>query len=136
MPELDIKTVGGNGTFDEVIASAPPEIQELAHVARALLADVMPGVTEVPWARQKIAGYGVGPKKMSEHFCYIAPFKRHLNLGFFYGARLPDPENLLEGKGKDLRHIKIRRLEDLQAPAVRELVVAASQCLPKLKAKR
>jgi hypothetical protein len=34
----------------------------------------MPGVTEVPWVAQKSAGYGVGPKKMSEHFCYIAPF--------------------------------------------------------------
>ena len=94
MPELNIKTVGGNGTFEEVIASATPEIQALTRDARALLANVMPGITEVPWARQKIAGYGVGPKKMSEHFCYLAPYKKHLNLGFFYGADLPDPQRL------------------------------------------
>ena len=108
MADLNIKTVGGNGSFADVIAAAPPEIQKLAHDARALLADVMPGITEVPWARQKIAGYGVGPKKMSQHFCYIAPFKKHLNLGFMYGAHLPDPQNLLEGQGADLRHIKVR----------------------------
>ena len=88
MPELNIKTVGGNGRFEEVIASATPEIQALTRDARALLANVMPGITEVPWARQKIAGYGVGPKKMSEHFCYLAPFKKHLNLGFFLRRRL------------------------------------------------
>ena len=133
MDELDIKTIGGNGSFDDIVAEASPEIQTLAYAARALLADVMPGVTEVPWARQKIAGYGVGPKKMSQHFCYIAPFKAHLNLGFMYGSALPDPKNLLEGKGKDLRHIKIRRREQLDDPAVRALVEAASQHLPKLK---
>jgi len=133
MPALDIKTVGGNGSFDDVIAASPPEIQKLAQAARALLADVMPGITEVPWARQKIAGYGVGPKKMSEHFCYLAPFKKHLNLGFFYGADLPDPQNLLEGAGKELRHIKIRSAEQLRHPAVRELIERASGHLPKLK---
>lgn len=133
MRELDIKTVGGNGSFEDVIAAAPPEIQKLAHGARALLADVMPGITEVPWARQKIAGYGVGPKKMSQHFCYIAPFKKHLNLGFMYGAHLPDPQNLLEGKGADLRHVKIRTEADLERAGLRELISEASRCLPKLK---
>ena len=132
MPELNVKTVGGNGSFADVIAAAPPEIQSLAHGARALLADVMPGITETPWARQKIAGYGVGPKKMSQHFCYIAPFKKHLNLGFMYGARLPDPQNLLEGKGADLRHIKIRSAADLERPALRDLIDDASRYLPKL----
>ncbi len=132
MPAMNIKTVGGNGSFEDVIAAAPPEIQALAQAARALLADVMPGVTEVPWARQKIAGYGVGPKKMSQHFCYIAPFKKHLNLGFMYGARLPDPENLLEGKGADLRHIKIRSAADLERPELRALIEEASRTLPKL----
>ena len=133
MPELKIKTIGGNGTFEEVVAAAPPEIQTLARAARALLADVMPGITEVPWARQKIAGYGVGPKKMSQHFCYIAPYKKHLNLGFMYGAHLPDPENLLEGKGADLRHVKIRSSADLEQWALRQLIEDASRYLPKLQ---
>ena len=133
MADLNIKTVGGNGSFADVIAAAPPEIQRLAHDARALLADVMPGITEVPWARQKIAGYGVGPKKMSQHFCYIAPFKKHLNFGFMYGAHLPDPQNLLEGQGADLRHVKIRSAADLERPALRDLIESASRYLPKLK---
>ena len=70
---------------------------------------------------------------MSQHFCYIAPFKKHLNLGFMYGAHLPDPENLLEGRGADLRHVKIRRAADLEQAALRALIVEASQYLPKLK---
>jgi hypothetical protein len=41
-------------------------------------------------------------------FAYINVFKSHLNIGFFTGAFLQDPENLLEGSGKRMRHIKLR----------------------------
>ena len=133
MSKRNIKTVGGNGTFEDVVSEASPEIKEIAHAARALLVEIKPGITEVPWGNQKIAGYGVGPKKMSEHFCYIAPQKNYVNLGFMYGADLPDPEGLLEGSGKLLRHVKIRSLEDLQRPALRKLIEEASVYLPELK---
>ena len=130
---MNIKTIDDNGTFDDVIAEASPEVKEIAHAARALLAEAMPGLTEVPWRHQKTVGYGVGPKKMSEHFCYLAPHTHHVNLGFMYGAELDDPEGLLEGNGKLLRHIKIRSLEELRRPAVKSLVEQASNHLPKLK---
>jgi len=132
MTKLNIQTIGDKGSFEDVLAGAPPDIQALAHAARALLADLCPGITEVPWARQKIAGYGIGPKKMSQHYCYLAPFKRHLNFGFMYGAHLPDPAQLLEGSGKDLRHVKIRQHSELEQPALRQLIRDASRYLPKL----
>ena len=69
----------------------------LARQAKALIQDIMPQVVEVIWPQQRTGGYGVGPKKMSEQFCYIAVFKKRINLGFYYGSDLPDPENLLEG---------------------------------------
>lgn len=133
MTHLDINTIDTNGTFEDVVADASPEIREIAHALRALLADVMPGLTEVPWGHQKTVGYGVGPKKMSEHFCFIAPYAQHANLGFFYGADLPDPEGLLQGTGKSIRHIKVRSLEEVNLPAIRQLAEAASLHLPKLK---
>jgi hypothetical protein len=133
MSEINIKTVGGKGMFEDVVSEASPEVREIAYAARALLAGVMPNITEVPWGRQKIAGYGLGPKKMSEHFCYLAPQKNYVNLGFMYGAGLPDPEGLLEGSGKLLRHVKLRSLEDLKCPAIRKLIEDASGYLPKLK---
>ena len=134
MSDLQIKTVGGNGTFEDVIADASGEVRQIAHTVRALLADVMPNITEVPWGHQKTVGYGIGPKKMSEHFCYLAPQKDYVNLGFMYGAELPDPEGLLEGSGQLMRHIKIRSLDDLKRPAIRNLIEAASVHLPKLNA--
>lgn len=133
MSELKIKTVGGNGTFEDVVADVSSDMQAIAYALRSLLAEVMPNITEVPWGNQKIAGYGVGPKKLSEHFCYIAPQTAHVNLGFMYGADLPDPEGLLEGTGQVMRHIKIRSLTDVNKPAIKQLVTDASTHLPKLK---
>lgn len=128
-----IVTISEQGTFQDAIVSFEPEIQEIATALRDLMAKTMPGVTEVPWVKQKIIGYGVGPKKMSEHFCYIAPFKKHVNLGFFYGADLKDPNSLLEGSGKLLRHIKVKKLDQVKAAPLKALVKAASKHLPKLK---
>ncbi len=44
----------------------------------------------------------------SAPFAYVNAFTKHVNLGFFYGAYLPDPAELLEGTGKHMRHIKLR----------------------------
>ena len=129
----NINTEHSDATFDDITAGKTPEVTEIATALRELLADVMPGIVEVCWPNQQIAGYGIGPKKMSEHFCYIAPLKAHVNLGFMYGADLDDPNGLMEGTGKALRHIKIRSLDQTNDPDIRKLIEAASKHLPKLK---
>jgi hypothetical protein len=40
-------------------------------------------------------------------FCYVAAYTRYVNLGFIQGATMDDPDGLLEGTGKGLRHVKI-----------------------------
>lgn len=111
--------------LEEMAAAFGPRVQDLASRTRALIFDVYPEVVKVPWPRQNVTGYGIGPKKMSEHFCYIALHKDHVNLGFNQSAELPDPEGLLEGPGKMLRHTKITEPEDLRDPTLRSLLEAA-----------
>jgi hypothetical protein len=113
--------------FDEILAGTDPRVRDLAMRTRALIRDVMADVVEVPWTRQRVVGYGVGPKKMSEHFCHITFHKNHVNLGFNYGSELPDPEGSLQGTGKPLRHVKITAPEDLSSPALRRLLEVASR---------
>lgn len=45
-------------------------------------------------------------------FAYVNAFKAHVNVGFFRGAELYDPEGLLEGTGKLMRHVKLRPGDD------------------------
>ena len=52
----------------------------------------------------------------------IAGFTSHANLGFWFGSNTHDPYNLLEGTGKRLRHVKLRTLQDVDRPALRELL--------------
>ncbi len=116
----------GPEPFTDMVASFPAPIPELALASRALILDVVPRAVEVVWPQQKTAGYGTGPKKMTEQFCWLAPYPKHVVFGFYYGTELPDPEGLLEGTGRLMRHVKIRRPEDLDRPALRDLVTAAS----------
>jgi hypothetical protein len=112
--------------FDEIVSKVSPHARQLAERARSLIRAVYPAVMEVPWPKQRVIGYGVGPKKMSEHFCYLSVSKDHINVGFMYGAELPDPAKLLEGSGKLLRHVRITQMDQLSNPALKELIKVAS----------
>src|SRR5262245_19815577 len=58
-------------------------------------------------------------------FAYVNAFTAHVNVGFFRGAELADPNRLLEGTGKFMRHVKLRPGRHVDAAALRTLVGTA-----------
>src|SRR6516164_3244077 len=58
-------------------------------------------------------------------FGYVNAFKNHVNVGFFRGAEIADPEGLLEGTGKLMRHVKLRPEDDINVTALRKLIETA-----------
>ena len=58
-------------------------------------------------------------------FCYVNVFTSHVNVGFFQGASLPDPDRMLQGTGKFRRHVKIRSGTATNAAALRLLIDTA-----------
>ncbi len=46
--------------------------------------------------------------------CGIFIRKNHISVEFSLGAMIPDPDNILEGTGKQRRHIKIFLFEDIK----------------------
>jgi hypothetical protein len=58
-------------------------------------------------------------------FGYVNAFKAHVNVGFFRGAEIADPQRLLEGNGKFMRHVKLRPERDVDAMALRKLIEIA-----------
>jgi hypothetical protein len=111
--------------FAELLRRFPPEVAAIARQLRELVFAADSSAIEVVWLQQGIAGYGVGPKKMTEHYVYIAPQGAHVNFGFYRGAVLDDSERLLEGTGKALRHVKIRASVEVNRPGLRSLLEAA-----------
>lgn len=122
-----------SGEFEQAIQEFSEEIQEIARQTRKLIYKVLPEVVEVVWIRQKNIGFGTGPKKKTEHFCWLMPATNHVNLGFNYGAELPDPKNLLEGTGKLYRHYKVKSLDDLSNPdLIKLLTYSTTYRVPKI----
>lgn len=117
-----MKTIDTYGSFEDAMAGANDLVMAIVIRLRQLILDVYPDAIELPWPKQHIASYGVGPKKMTEHFCYIRVQRNYANLGFYYGAHLSDPEKLLEGTGNNLRHIKIKAVDDVERPAIRQMI--------------
>ncbi len=111
-------------TVEQFLATYPQDVQELALKTRELVKAIVPDVRERVYEAYKTIGYGSGTK-MDAMFCYIAPMKDRINLGFYRGVVLPDASGLLEGTGKLLRHVKVRSLSELEQPAVRQLITDA-----------
>ena len=58
-------------------------------------------------------------------FAYVNAFKAHVNVGFFRGAEIADPEGLLEGTGRFMRHVKLKPGSDVDASALKRLIDTA-----------
>ncbi len=113
------------GSFEDLLKDSKSEVKTLAQKLRELVFEDYPAACEVVRLGDGAASYGIGPKKNSESHVYIMPKQEYVNLGFFYGNNLSDPENLLEGTGKMMRHIKVHSIKDIENPALRTLMLEA-----------
>jgi hypothetical protein len=111
-----------HGSFDDILRAAGPRLAPLCRALRGLIASLDEGFVEIVWPRHAIASFGVGPKKMTEHYAYIGVHGSYVNLGFYHGASLDDPARLLEGNGKRLRHVKIHNATEVKNPALAALL--------------
>lgn len=71
--------------------------------------------------------WGIPTFESNGPFCYFMVGKNHVTLGFLKGTSLKDPEKLLEGTGKNLRHVKVRSVKDLGRKGLVELIRSASR---------
>ena len=113
------------GTFDDLLDAADEGLRPILHALRRTIRDVHPETCEVVRLGDRAATYGVGPRKMRDGYAYLMPQRAWVNLGFYQGVALPDPERLLDGTGARMRHVKVRSLADARRPALRALVAAA-----------
>ena len=112
------------GKLSDLFAAASKETLPILKKAHKLLLEIHPDVVIVPRLGERSISYGLGPKKNSEAYCYLIAYKSHVNLGFFHGSRL-GADDLLEGTGQLMRHLKISSLEDLNNPKIGKLIKAA-----------
>ena len=94
----------------------PDELKPVAQYLWNTIFEIDPDCVEVVRIGDRAATFGIGPQKMSEGYCCIIPHKNWVNLCFYKATSLPDPEGFFEGTGANMRHIKIRSLEQAEQP--------------------
>src|SRR5438876_8167246 len=100
-------------------------ISDLALALREIILEEAPDASESVYQVYTVALWFGYSGKMKDMFCYIATNAKHVNLGFPRGAALRDPNRVLEGDGKTMRHIKFASESDLERPFVRRYIQAA-----------
>lgn len=100
-------------------------IQELALAARKLILEEAPESSEFVYEVYTIANHFTFTERPSDAFVFTTTHAHWVNLGFNFGTLLPDPDCLLRGEGKWIRHVRIAQAADLQHPGLRELVRSA-----------
>src|SRR5213593_3328263 len=108
---------------EDLFVTCEPDIQAIALQARRLVLSVMPGAIELAENGNTMVHFGTG-RKMADEVFYVSAHRSHVNVGLF-GADLPDPKGLMEGTGKRLRHVKLKKVEDVDDPALRKLLETA-----------
>lgn len=106
------------GEFDDIVEMTPKPLRPVTVRLKELLLSVDPDACIVVRLGDRAATFGVGPRKMSEGYCYILPYANWVNLGFYRGVDISDPEELLEGTGAKMRHIKVRSIEECGNPRI------------------
>lgn len=102
-----------------------PMVREVFVALRALVRDVAPDAVEQLDLPDRLLAFGFGPPggvRLSGFAVALIPHAAHVNVQLADGALLPDPQAIVEGTGKRIRHVKCRSLDDVARPALRALL--------------
>jgi len=104
----------------DYIAAAPGDQAVFMEKIREIIRQAVPNVEEnFKWGRPVFSA--------TKDFAYFKSAKAYLTVGFFNFHNLKDPDNLLEGTGKDMRHIKIKKAGDINETLLREWFAATAK---------
>jgi len=108
------------------IAKYSPAIATLAKAVLGKMRKRLPGALELVYDNYNALAIGFGPsERASEAILSIALYPRWVTLFFLHGANIQDPEKLLKGSGKRVRHIVLKDASALDEPAVQALIAQA-----------
>lgn len=103
-------------TFDLYLADQQPPQQRLIRALRKLVARCAPALQEgVKWGN----GCWLDGKAP---IAYVYAGDDHVQFGFVNGAALEDPEGLLRGAGRYVRHVPVQKTGDIDERAFAALL--------------
>jgi hypothetical protein len=104
-----------NEQVTKYISEASEEQKKIMEILRSIIHEEAPDVKEnFKWNRPVFS--------TDTDFAYFKTSKSYLTFGIFKFEKIKDYATLLEGTGQDMRHIKIKKAEDLQPEIIRSWI--------------
>ena len=112
-PTMAAKRKDLGAPVESYFRQQPPEKRALLEKLRALVAKAVPDAeASIKWG---VPFY----QRKGKNVCALAAFKEHVGINFFASpAVLVDPGKKLEGEGKGMRMLKVRRPEDIDSASI------------------
>jgi hypothetical protein len=103
-------------TIEEILARFEPEQKAMAQKLRSIVKATLPDATET--VRRGVITYVLNGKD----FARIHLYKDHVDLGLLVGTKLDAKLLQGKGKGKDIRHVKVVSLKNINEPEIARLL--------------
>ena len=106
-------------TPDELLVPLPAETRRLANRIRDVVRRAVPTLSERALPGWRAIGFR---DEQAGHVCALFPFGPEVRLYIEHGARLDDPDGLLEGRMKRGRYVPFRSTRDVRARPLTRLL--------------
>lgn len=109
-------------TWQELLAGHAPEVQAAARALEAVIREELPHVVVQFDPGNRLLAFGRSMKMRDLLFALI-PHAGWVNLQLADGALLSNPDGLIEGTGKRIRHIKVGAAGNARDPRIRAAIL-------------
>jgi hypothetical protein len=110
---------------EALLAGYPPPMRDIAEALRVIVRRAVPEAVEAVRPGWRLIGYDVHDgRRRSAYFCWVAPERDHVHLGFEYGIFMVDRDGVLIGKGitRKVRWVTVRESDPIPEAQLMELV--------------
>jgi hypothetical protein len=101
----------------EYIRNVPADLRPTLQAARKTIKQIAPKATETAWRT-----WPIRYRQDDLYVVAVGNYPRWISVFFFRGGELDDPDAVLEGTGKLMRHIKLREPKDASRPALKRML--------------
>ena len=127
--EAAAATAAVEADVERLLAAHSAELQAIERALRVTIRSVFSDAVEQVDFGNKLIAFGRSMRMRDLQFAIIA-HQTWVNLQLADGAVLPDPDGLIEGTGKRIRHVKIRSVEQASSGPVVALIEAQLAARP------
>jgi hypothetical protein len=121
-----MKTESAEKQLDRFLDAFVPEVAEIARKALAKLRKRLPHAIELVYDNYNALACGFSPtERASDGVFSVAVYPQHANFFFLQGAKLADPDGILQGEGSRVRHLRLENEKTLDRADVKAMMATA-----------